>query len=325
MRKLRALALVILIGLTAILAALPGCSKVADPWPQKQGPRVLASFAPIYCFALNVAGEDASVLCVMASSGPHEFDPSARDAVAVKRADLFLINGLDLDDEIARKMTRGAKRAEVKIVSLSSAIPEKQLLEGTCNCGGEHAKDEDPNHVHHDPHVWMGIREAIEMVDKIRDELKEKDPAHAAGYEKRATEYVARLSKLHAEGLEMLKGKKNRKILSFHDSLRYFARSFDLEIVDSIEASPGSEPDAKTLQELVKTCREKDVRVIAVEPQYDANTSAKTILRELRNKKIEASFVTIDPMETALGYQLNADLYESKMRENLRLLAEKLQ
>jgi ABC-type Zn uptake system ZnuABC Zn-binding protein ZnuA len=163
------------------------------------------------------------------------------------------------------------------------------------------------------------------MVGKIRDELKEKDPAHAAGYDKRAANYINRLKKLHADGQEMLKAKTNRKILSFHDSLRYFARAFDLKIVDSIEASPGSEPDAKTLQELVKVCREENVRVIAVEPQYDSNTSAKTILRELRGKKLEASFVTIDPMETALGGELNADFYENKMRENLRLLAEKLQ
>lgn len=324
MRRLRLLALLAVPLIFGVLALTPGCTKVADPWPQKPGPRVLASFAPIYCFALNVAGDDANVLCVMSESGPHEFDPSARDAAAVSRADLFVINGLDLDNQIARKMTQSARRGGLKIVEASSAISKKDLLEGACNCGDHDAHHHDDGHEHIDPHVWMGIPEAIKMVGKIRDELKEQDPAHAEGYDRRAAAYIERLNKLLAEGREMLKTKKNRNLLSFHDSLRYFARAFDLEIVDTIETSPGSEPDANSLQELIKKCQEKAVRVIAVEPQYDAKGAARTILRELKNKGIETKFATIDPIETASAAELNADLYENKMRENLRQLAEKL-
>ena len=323
MRRLRLLALLAVPAIFAVLALTPGCTKVADPWPPKPGPRVLVSFAPLYCFAANVAGDDANVLSVMAESGPHEFDPSPRDAAAVKRADLFVINGLDLDNQIARKMTRNAGRTGLKIVEAASAISKKDLIEGVCNCGDHHAH-ESADHEHIDPQVWLGIPEAIQVVGKIRDELKEKDPAHAEGYDRRAEAYIQKLDKLLADGRAMIKSKKERKLLSFHDSLRYFARAFDLEIVDSIQSSPGSEPDARTLSELVKTCREKNVRVIAVEPQYDANTAAKTILRELRDKKIDAQFVTIDPIETAATSALTPDYYELKMRENLRLLAETL-
>ncbi len=323
MRKLRQSTWIAVAGFVAVASVVPGCTKVADPWPEKPGPKVLVSFAPIYCFALNVAGDDANVLCVMAETGPHEFDPSPRDAAAVNRADLFLINGLGLDDEIAKKMTGSANRNGLKIVKLASAIPKSDLIEGICE--HDHADQDDADHQHFDPHVWMGIPQAIMMVNKIRDELKEIDPAHADGYERRAAAYVDKLKELQEEGREMMKSKKNRSVLSFHDSLRYFARSFDLEIVDSIESAPGSEPDARTLSELVKKCQEKNVRAIAVEPQYDSNTSAKTILRELKAKGMDVSFVTIDPMETALGADRNAELYEKKMRENLHRLAEKLQ
>src|SRR5258706_13143507 len=115
MRRLRPLLLILAIAAICGLL-LAGCSATPDPWPEKPGPRVLASFAPLYSFAKNVAGEDASVLCVTAETGPHGFDPTPRDAVAVRRADLFVINGLDLDDGIAKKMTRGARNSGVKIV-----------------------------------------------------------------------------------------------------------------------------------------------------------------------------------------------------------------
>jgi zinc transport system substrate-binding protein len=325
MRRLRATALVVIPGILMTLAALPGCRQTPDPWPEKPGPRVLTSFAPLYCFALNVAGNDANVLCVMSETGPHEFDPTPRDAAAVKRADLFIINGLDLDDAVARKITRSGQNSALRIVKASDGIPKKRLLEGTCNCGHDHHdKEAADDHEHIDPHVWLGIEEAIQMVEKIRDELKEKDPAHAAGYEQRAAAYIERLNKLLAEGREVLKDKRERKLLSFHDSLRYFARAFSLEIADSIEAAPGSEPDAKTLSELVRKCREQHIRHIAVEPQYDSNTSAKTIRRELISKGIDAEFVTVDPIETAPGNELNGEFYEKRMRENLTRLAEKL-
>src|SRR5436190_13303169 len=96
------------VGLAVALFATPGCSGPADPWPEKPGPRVLTSFAPLYCFAVNVAGEDASVLCAATDTGPHHFDPSPQQALALRRADLFFINGLDLDNEIANKMVKSS-------------------------------------------------------------------------------------------------------------------------------------------------------------------------------------------------------------------------
>jgi zinc transport system substrate-binding protein len=308
------------------MAVLPGCSGPADPWPQKPGPRVLTSFVPLYCFALNVAGDDASVLCVSTDTGVHHFDPGPQHAVALRRADLFLINGLDLDNEIANKLKKASHNKDLKVVQVANAIPKTDLREGMCTCGHDHdEKDkDDPNHQHFDPHVWLGIPEAIKMVEKIRDVLKEKAPEHAKGYEERAAKYVERLKKVQEEGLEMLAAKKDHQLMAFHDSLSYFARTFKLDIVASIEAAPGSEPDAKKLEELITTAKEKKLHVIAVEPQYDSNTSAKVILNALKRANIEAEFAVVDPLESARSDELNAEYYERKMRENVRNLADKL-
>src|SRR4051794_36636309 len=89
------------------LAVHPGCSPVPDGWPPTPSFRVVTSFAPIHCFALNVAGDDAAVQCVMSSEGPHGYEPSAPDRVKLEKANLFLINGLNLDTDIADKMVGG--------------------------------------------------------------------------------------------------------------------------------------------------------------------------------------------------------------------------
>ena len=43
-------------------------------------------------------------------------------------------------------------------------------------------------------------------------------------------------------GEKVLKDKKDRRIISFHESLGYFAKEFDITIVDVIEEGPGQEP-----------------------------------------------------------------------------------
>src|SRR4051812_33632516 len=89
---------VVLLG-TFLLSFL-GCSKAVDPWKDVPGgsTKVLVSFPPLYCFAKGVAGDDAKVLSLLAATGPHEHQATADDSLAAAGADLFLVNGLTLDD-----------------------------------------------------------------------------------------------------------------------------------------------------------------------------------------------------------------------------------
>jgi zinc transport system substrate-binding protein len=245
--------------------------------------------------------------------------------VALRRADLMVINGLGLDNSMARKLMRASRNRGLKLVEAGAAIPTSQLREGACTCGHDHGEEEhDPSHVHYDPHVWLGIPEAIVMVQAIRDALIAADPEHRSGYEERASAYVERLQALMQEGRSLLADKKDRRLLAFHDSLFYFARTFDLEVVDSIEATPGQEPDSSKLKEIIAMSKGKGVRAIAVEPQYASDTSARVILRALRNEGIDADFVVVDTLETARPDEMTESYYENKMRQNLQNLAAKL-
>ncbi len=307
-----------------VAAAIPlaGCGSSEPQWPDRPGPKVVASFPPLYCFALNVAGDDAVVKTAMSSQGPHHFDPKPADARLVRQADLFVINGLGLDERIAQKMKGGSGNTSLKIVDLGQRFKPDELEEG-CDCGHDHGDGHAHDHEHAtDPHVWLGIEHAVKQVEGIRDALKEADPAHAGDYDRRAAEYVGRLSKLEADGKAMLKDKKNRKFVTFHGSLTYFAKTFDLEITDVIQKVPGQEPTAKELARLIEACKAYKVRVIAVEPQYSGQSSAQRILEELKRQGVEDPvLVEIDPLETAQDVDLNADWYEAKMRQNLSNLA----
>lgn len=330
-RKSQLVAPIVVAGAFVLLTGCPSRT-TADPWASAKGrPKVLVSFAPLYSFAANVAGDDADVKCLLTTSGPHTHgDATPRQIDLARGCDVFIINGLGLEDEadgIATKLKRVAANPNWNVLDLGSKIPERDLMEGECH------HDEANGHEGHehgnDPHVWLGIKHVRIMVAAIRDELKRLDPAHAAGYDDRAAAYLKKLDRLEADGKAMFANKPNndKSILSFHESLNYFGECYGLRIVGSIEVTPGKEPTDAKLKEIIKKCQNKKVRVIAVEPQFPSHSSAKIILNALRGsaqQPIDAVFAEVNPLETCDEKDLGPDLYEKTMRSNLEALAAAL-
>jgi ABC-type Zn uptake system ZnuABC Zn-binding protein ZnuA len=308
-----------------LVLGFSGCSKAKDPWKGLGGPpRVLVSFPPLYSFAKNVAGDDAAVLSLMISQGPHEHETTQADALKFQKATLFFMIGLELEkDELVDRLKKNSNNRDVRIVELGETRKLELRLLRMAGAAKEGKDEHGHKHGESDPHIWLGIPEAILMVEKIRDELSDVDPSHKQGYRRRAAEYVKQLQDLQEYGRNTLKGKKTNKLIAMHDSLRYFARSFGLEVVGSIQPRPGVEADGKQMAKLVEVCKKEGVRVIAVEPQYSQG-SAERLKKELNNRGIKGvKIITIDPLETAQG-KLEADFYVRKMRENLDALKKAL-
>jgi ABC-type Zn uptake system ZnuABC Zn-binding protein ZnuA len=290
---------------------------------------VLVSFPPLYCFAKNIAGPDAKVLSLLTTVGPHDYQPTAADALLVRKADLFLINGLGLDEFVTRLINSSGNRG-VTVVEVGEAIPDKERLSVDADEHDHKAGDGHHHHGEHDPHVWLGLPEAMIMVNCISENLKNLDPEHKDGYTKRAAEYVKKLEDLQAYGRKTLEGKKNPRFIATHDSLRYFAHSFQpakLEIVGNIQVRAGVSTDAAQLKALADLAKKENVRVIAVEPQYvQARTEAEALIREMGPQGKEARIVEIDPLETVPSLaELDADTYIHKMKANIDALAKALE
>jgi ABC-type Zn uptake system ZnuABC Zn-binding protein ZnuA len=301
---------------------LAGCAtKPTEVWPEKPGPKVLTTFAPIQSFALNVVGDQGTVISLLSTKGPHDHgEPTAEQNKLASKADVLFANGLGLETMNA-KLIASTGRKDFNLCELGPKLPKECLLEGVCH--HNHAPGE-PHEHGDDPHVWLSPKHARTMVEAIRDEMKRIDPANAEAYAKRAADYLETLRKLEQDGIAMLKDKTERRIVTFHDSLAYFGECFDIKIVDFIQPEPGVDPDGKQLKRIIEHCKEKGIRLIVVEPQYNRNTAAATILKELRDAGLDARFVEIDPLETANPAEMTADFYERKMRRNLENLAQAL-
>lgn len=312
----------LLAGLVAVTAAvLPflGCGPRVDPKPWDGTVRVAVTFPALYSFAANVVGDTGTVKSVKSTQGAHGSEVSKAEREVVESADVLFYNGLGLDYEFARKLNESSGNPNLKVYELAQDLPHKMLLEHDGSACTEDEGEEEHHHVH-DPHIWLGIDQAVRMVEGVRKVLSERYPQYADTFAKNADAYTAKLKAMKADGETVLAGTpvEDRKMVTAHGSMGYFAKTFGLTIVDSIQKTAGKEPTKKQMDELVEKCQKEKVRVIATEPQFSKLGGVKALAEALADD--HPVVIELDTLETATAADLKADWYEIKMRANIAAL-----
>jgi ABC-type Zn uptake system ZnuABC Zn-binding protein ZnuA len=317
--KSRLLLLQPVVILAAFALLLVGCSgnhsAVNSPWKGTSKLKILTTIVPLYCLTANIAGDDAEVFCLMTVHGPHDFQPTEEDTRLLSEADLFIANGLGLEDFLDG-MLKNADNKRLKVVRAGNYIPVEMRIHAD---GKPHYHgDKLVTHTGADPHVWLGVDEAKYMVDGIASALADRDATHAEGYQKRASETKQRLDKLQefAKSIPQDKG----GLVTFHDSFRYFGRSLHINIAGTIRDVRGEHDiSPAALREQAEEFKRKGVRVIGVEPQYPRGI-AQNLAKEIDPAKTR--LIDLDPLETGHAlpgepYRLDKNYYFNKMQENL--------
>jgi zinc/manganese transport system substrate-binding protein len=121
--------------------------------------------------------------------------------------------------------------------------------------------------------VWMDPTRVAAALPALADALAEADPDHAAGYRQRAEEYAAELQALDAEIKRMLAPipPPDRKLVTSHDALGYFADRYDLEVVATPfpASGPEAEPSARTITEVEDAIVDSGVSAVFAEETDD--------------------------------------------------------
>ncbi len=282
-----------------LLAALPGAVSAAPL-------RVLASFLPMYLFTVNVVGDTPGVKVEMMlppSVGPHDYALTPGDMRKIASADLFVANGLGMEEFLGPPARKANPRLRV-VETAASVAPLKEIP------GKGHA-----GHAETNPHSWVSPKNAILQVRAIEQALIAASPGNAARFRENAAAYVRRLRTLDRAYEEASKTFRGRNIVTFHNAFDYLARDYGLTIVGEVETAPGQEPSAGEILALVRTIREKRVPALFAEPQFPTRT-AETIAREA-----SIPMRVLDPVDTG---STAPETYEKVMRRNLDVLKEAL-
>ena len=270
--------------LVAAAVAAACQASTGSPAPASAGPKVavVTTTTVFGDLVANVGGDLVQVTSLVPRHADvHTFDPKPADVRAVAGARLLVMNGLGLDDWLQKTITN-ASATGTPLVKLGESLPGVELLPG-----------EDPGT--QNPHLWMAVPYAMLYVDRIAAALEAADPANKSAYDEQATDYKARLQALDAKVREEI-GKipvADRKLVTFHDAVPYFAREYGIELVGVAVQAPGQDPSAGEIAALIDAIKAAKVKAIFSENQFPTRL--------------------VDQIATQTGATVVADLYDDAL------------
>jgi zinc transport system substrate-binding protein len=260
--------------------------------------QVISSFYTLHEFSQNVGQEKVDVtLLVPVGVEPHDWGPTIKDVQRMQKSDLIIINGIGFEnwvDNLKEIDYQGV------IVDTSNGILDKNL-----------SKEQIPSFG--DPHIWLNPIYAKIQVQNIANAFSNLDPKNQQYYQSNAEKYIEELEFLDLKIRNELSN-CNHDFVAFHDAFSYFAYEYNLNQHTIISSnSPHGEATAKTLENVISTAKELNIKVIFSEENVNPRTS------EIIANEIDGKVLVLSPLEVS-----SDGTYISKMIENLNNLEEAL-
>lgn len=285
----------------ALVVTLTACGPVPQEAPEDTDFTLVATTYPVYLFAKEITRdvEGITVTC-MINQGIgclHDYTLSIHDMKILDSADLLALSGAGLEDSMADAIAA----ANCPQIDCSQGI---QLLE-SCHQhdhghGEEEGEEADDHHHEHDNHIWMDPLRAGQMIGNLAEGLAQADPANAETYRANARAAADQLGEAHAQIAAALADLACRELITFHDGFAYFAETFDLTILRSIEEEAGSEASAHDVVELLEEIEHHQLPAIFTEVNGGTAT-AEMIQRECGVAIFSLDMMMSGPIEDVNG------------------------
>jgi zinc/manganese transport system substrate-binding protein len=274
----------IALALLALVTVLAGCGEAGG------NQHTIAVTTGIWADVVrHVAGPDAEVDQVIPDgTSPHEFQLSAKDRARIENNLLLVYNGANLEAGIPISEIDAPKFA------MADHVGPLQHFRGA---GSRiHPTSEEEQQGGEDPHVWMDPTRVARALPALADELASLDPEHAAGYRARARAYAGQLRQVDAEMRRTLSVvlPQNRKLVTSHDALGYFADHFGFQVIATPfpATGPEAEASAQTVHEVEDAIRESSVPTVFAQetdnPEVLEGIASRTGVRIEENLPVEA-------------------------------------
>lgn len=294
---------------------------------------IVATNFPAYDFARAVAGDKADIkMLIKPGVELHDFEPTPSDIIDIKNSELFIYTGGESDGWI-ENILGDIDTDKTKIFKMMDVVNvvEEEIVDGMeeeyrYEYGHDNGEDKyqyyhDEEEIEYDEHVWTSVKNAVKIINSIRDELIEISPENKQVFEENAKKYTNQLADLDLE-FQNIVSNGNRKTIIFGDRfpLRYFVDDYGLNYYAAFPGcSEQTEANSRTIAFLVEKIKSENIPVV-LKIEMSSGNIAKTIADETGAKVLTfnaAHNISADDFKSGRTY---AEI----MKENLTVLEEAL-
>lgn len=326
-----------------LLAAglLTACASGAkQPDADSGGVSIVTTIFPEYDWVRNILGDNPAKadVTMLLDNGVdlHSFQPAAGDILKISTCDLFIYIGGESDkwaDDVLRQAVNKDMIVIKLLDELGDAAKEEEVIEGMQeehDHEREEGEENDHGHEHegggieYDEHIWLSLKNAAVLVEKISEAIRKIDPDNADVYKKNSEDYQEKLKALDAEYQEAV-SKASLDTLLFGDRFpfRYLTDDYGLSYYAAfVGCSAETEASFETITFLARKTDELSLPAVMTIEGRDQRI-AETIVRSTRTK--DQRILTLDSMQAVTAKDVeNGAEYLSIMEKNLSVLKEAL-
>lgn len=261
---------------------------------------VFVSIVPQKYFVQQI-GRDLVDIKVMVRPGasPATYEPKPKQMADLSKTRIYFSIGVFFEKAWLKKIA--SANPQMKVVHTNIGIDKIPMATHyhhdkarVHHKGNKHHKEsahaqEDPYaYGGLDPHIWLSPPLVKVQAYTIFTALRKIDPTHRDTYEANYKDFISRIDELHAQLTMTFAGKQGLGFMVFHPAWGYFANTYGLKQIP-IELE-GKAPKPAQLKALIKHAREKNIKVIFVQPQFSTKSA------ELVAKEIGGQVAFADPL-----------------------------
>lgn len=236
--------------------------------PLSYATTVITSIKPFQLIAIEITqGITEPESLISSTASPHDYAMKPSDLKTVKRADLVIWFGPELEPFL-EKVLLGSENS-LQLSESDIAIDEHDDSDETSHEGHDHGRV--------DPHIWLGPTLAKQIARVITLKLSEIDQENAVQYQANFTQFVSNLDKSVTKITAELAPYKNKGYYVFHDAYGYFESYFQLNKIGYFTLSPDRKPGAKTLIQIRSALKNGAASCVFSEPQFKPATVESVI------------------------------------------------
>lgn len=247
------------IAIACVVAAAVILATIFWPKGNTYGQIVSTSYVG-FDFARAVTGEETMASPLLPPGADmHGYEPTPQDIVSIQEAKLFIYIGGESEEWVERLIKDNEISADKTLRLMDFVELKKEEVKD-----GMETEEEEEGDEEYDEHIWTSPKNAVRLINAIRDKLTSINFMDATKLEQNAKSYTDHLEDLDQRFASLFKGAP-QKTLIFGDRFpfRYFVDEYG---VDYYAAFPGcseqTEPSAATVAFLTEKARELGVKMI---------------------------------------------------------------
>ena len=297
---------------------------------------IVCTIFPQYDWVREIIGDDIDEydLTLLLDDGVdlHSYQPTAQDVAKIADCDLFVYVGGESDgwvDDALKEATNKNMQVINMMEVLGNTVKEEELVEGMEsgedeNDKEESNKEEETEEVEYDEHVWLSLKNATTITNKIIDAICSIDTKNENKLRKNGASYIQKLSDLDGEYQNTVKNSVRNTIL-FGDRFpfRYMIDDYKLDYYAAfVGCSAETEASFNTIVFLSSKMDELKLPAVLVIDQSNEKI-AKTIIENTQEKT--QKILEMNSMQSVTGKNIEEGTnYLDIMQENLKVLKQAL-